>query len=159
MLSEPCPGNDYLLPHAAWLIDSYRRLTGRDLIDPERLGRDAAQALYLAPFVVLSHDAAPDPRFTYANLAAQDRFEMPWNEIVGMPSRFSAEPLAREARDRLLARVAQCGFVDDYSGIRIARSGRRFLSARATVWSLSAPEGVWLGQAAMFSRWTDLATD
>ncbi len=157
MLSEPDPDNDYLLPHAALLIRSYRVLTGNDLVAVGLSARAAAEALYHAPFVLLSHDNAPDPRFTYANLAAQSRFEMPWRELVGMPSRYSAEPIAREARALLLAQVAQRGYVDDYRGIRIARSGRRFLIEQATVWNLSGPDGGLQGQAAMFSRWTDLA--
>ncbi len=78
---------------------------------------------------------------------------MPWAEIVGLPSRFSAEPLARGERERLLGRVAQEGYTDDYSGVRVARSGRRFLVGRATVWNLFAAGGSLSGQAATFADW------
>lgn len=157
MFPEPAPANDYLLEHAALLIRGYRVTTGGELAEPGLPPRDAAKFLYFAPFVLLSHDNAPDPRFTYANLAAQARFEMPWNEIVGLPSRYSAEPMAREARARFLARVAARGYVDDYSGVRIARSGRRFLIERASVWNLADADGRLLGQAAMFHGGRDLA--
>ena len=156
MLPEPAPDNDYLLPHAGLLLRSYRVWTGRDLVAAGLPPRDAAHALYLAPFVVLSHDDVPDPQFTYANLAAQVRFEMAWPEIVGLPSRLSAEPIAREARAQLLEQVASHGFIDSYCGVRIAKSGRRFLIRNATVWNLTDSAGRLRGQAAMFSECEDI---
>ena len=152
MIAEPAPENDYLLPHAALLMRSYRQWTGRELLAAGLSPREAARALYHAPFVLLSHDSAPDPRFTYANRAAQTRFEMTWQEIVGLPSRLSAEPLAQEARARLLEQVAAQGFIDSYSGVRIAKSGRRFTIRNATVWNLNDGDGQMRGQAAMFSE-------
>lgn len=153
MISEPSGDNDYLADHAGLLCGAYRHWTGRDLIAP---GPARAKALYHAPFVVLSHNTDADPRFTYANLAAQRLFEMPWQEIVGLPSRYSAEAPVREERERLLARVAEHGYIDDYQGIRIARSGRRFLIRQATVWNLIDACGGKLGQAATFAEWQPL---
>jgi len=46
------------------------------------------------------------------------------------------------------------GFIDNYSGVRIAKTGRRFRIAQATVWDLLTPDGVPCGQAAMFNNWT-----
>ncbi len=151
---EPASDNDFLAEHAALLICSYRLRTGRDLLDRGLAPREAARALYHAGFVVLSHNTAADPLFTYANLAAQACFELPWRKIVGMPSRYSAAPLAREARAQLLETVAHQGYIDNYSGVRIAKSGRRFLIERATVWNLR--EVPYQGQAATFSAWRDL---
>ncbi len=151
--AEPGEGTGYHADHARLLQHSHRQLTGRDLL-PARTA--SAQALYEAPFVVLSHDAGADPRFTYANRTAQRLFEMPWAEIVGMPSRFSAEPLLREERQRLLERVARDGYIDDYCGVRVSRSGRRFLVRNATVWNL-LDDGRIVGQAAAFSDWQALA--
>ena len=145
-MSEPAEENAYWPAHAALLLESYRHWTGRDLL----ASATPAQALYYAPFGVLSHDTAADPLFTYANLAAQTQFEMPWSEIVGLPSRYSAEPLAQAERQRLLARVASWGYIDDYCGVRIAHSGKRFTIQKATVWNLINPESVVLGQAACF---------
>ncbi len=144
--TEPAEANAYWPAHAKLLLDSYRQWTGRDLL----ISDDPARALYHAPFALLSHDSAADTRFTYANLAAQAAFEMPWSEIVGMPSRHSAEPLAQAARERLLQLVATQGYIDDYSGVRIARSGRRFTIQHATVWNLVDTDGAMLGQAACF---------
>lgn len=138
------------------LIDSHRRLTGRDLLPVSDDPASRADALYRAPFVVLAHDTAADPVFIYANLAAQRRFAMRGDEILGMPSRFSAEPLAREERQRLLERVSTNGFIDDYRGVRIASNGQRFEISRATVWNLIDAEGRLHGQAACFADWIDL---
>lgn len=156
MSPGPGPENAYLQGHAALLLRSHRHWTGRDLVDPALSPAEAARALYHAPFAVLSHDAAPDPRFTYANLTAQRLFEMAWGEIVGLPSRHSAEPLVQAERERLLARVAEQGYIDDYSGVRIARSGSRFRIRSATVWNLIDELGRPCGQAACFGDWQAL---
>lgn len=152
MFNEPAPANDYLLPHAECLLRCYRLWTGRDLVETGLSPRESAQCLYFAPFALLSHDNTPDPLFTYANLAAQAWFEMAWDEIVGLPSRLSAEPLVREARARLLEKVAAHGFVDNYQGVRIAKSGRRFRIEHTTIWNLADSAGSLIGQAAMFYR-------
>lgn len=152
----PDESNDYLAGHARLLLQSYRRLTGRDLLPPGLATAEAARRLYQASFVVLAHDTAADPRFTYANLTAQQLFAMPWRQIVGMPSRYSAEPLLREERQRLLERVARTGYIDDYQGVRIAASGQRFLVRQATVWNLSDESGRPQGQAASFATWEAL---
>jgi hypothetical protein len=139
----------------ALLLTSHRALTGRPLLPlvPAETPEQSARRLYAAPFVVLAHDASADPLFTYANQAAQQLFEMHWDEIVGLPSRLSAEAPAREERERLLERVAAKGFIDDYSGVRIARSGRRFRILQATVWNLVDSSGRRVGQAATFADW------
>ena len=101
-------------------------------------------------------DTQRDPVFFYGNRAALDLFEMGAEEFVSLPSRFSAEPLVREERARLLAEVSARGFIDDYSGIRIAKTGRRFRIARATVWNLVDGIGAIHGQAATFSDWLEV---
>lgn len=141
---------------AALLLDSHRALTGRTLLPPALTPTNAAVALYQAPFVVLAHDLSEDPRFIYANEAAQRRFVLALPEIIGMPSRFSAEPVAREERQWLLDRVATRGFIDDYRGVRIDSGGRRFEIRQATVWNLIDPSGKVVGQAAAFADWVDL---
>jgi PAS domain-containing protein len=137
------------------LLASHLRLTGRPLLArlPDETEEGAAQRLYSAPFVVLAHDGQPDPRFTYANRSAQQLFERTWDEMIGLPSKLSAEAPAREERERFLGRVSEKGFIDDYSGVRISKSGRRFRILRATVWNVSDASGRRIGQAAAFSGW------
>ncbi len=141
------------------LAGSHARLTGAPLLPEDVAGGDpAAQARWLyesAPFCVLAHNTDADPRFVYANRAAQARFEYGWDEFVTLPSRLSAEAPDRAERQRLLDAVARDGFIGDYRGLRIARSGRRFWIERATVWQLIDEAGVLRGQAATFSDWRD----
>jgi len=153
MSPEPAATNAWLAPHAELLLRCYRHWTGRDLIDRGLSPADAARALYEADFVVLSHDTATDPCFNYANLTAQRLFERSWSDFIGLPSRLSAEPLAREERARLLEQVVCQGYTDGYSGVRVSASGRRFLVRQATVWNLIDPEGLPCGQAASFAEW------
>jgi hypothetical protein len=146
--------------HVARLLASHLELTGRPLLE-RHAGEtevDLAQRLYAAPFVVLAHDASPDPCFTYANLAAQQLFERSWDQLVGLPSRLSAEALEREERERLLASVTARGYIDDYSGVRITKSGGRFRIRRATVWNVTDASGRRIGQAATFSEWEALTS-
>ena len=78
---------------------------------------------------------------------------MSWEELTRTPSRLTTEAPNREERARLLAMVVTRGFIDDYSGVRISKSGRRFKISRATVWNLLAQDGRPGGQAAMFGEW------
>ncbi len=149
--AHPALANAYPLAQARLLLDSHRALLNRDLL--ELPSTEIGRALYEAPIVVLAHDTAADPVFFYGNLAAQRLFEFSWNELVQLPSRFSAEPMARDERQRLLDLVSCQGFIDNYSGIRIAKSGKRFLIEQATVWNLLGHEGQLLGQAAAFEHW------
>lgn len=137
----------------ARIAASHLALTGRDLIPPTG---DPVLALWEAPFVVLAHGTEPDPRFFFANAMALARFGMTLEAMLGMPSRLSAEAPLREERQALLERVRRDGFIDDYAGVRIAADGTRFRIEAATVWNLVDPEGRVHGQAAAFSRWTEL---
>lgn len=154
---EPDAGNGYQSALAGLILASHRRLTGRDLLPPGQAPAEQARQLYEAPFVVLAHDTAADPVFVYGNLAAQRRFELPWSNLVRLPSRYSAEPLARDERARLLERVMRDGFIDDYSGVRVSATGRRFRVTRATVWNVVDEDGNAAGQAAAFGDWTAIS--
>lgn len=149
----PCPANHYHVEHAERLRRTFQALTGRDLIDPTLSPEAGAEALFYAPFVVLSHDTQPDPILTYGNRAALKLFALTWDALTHMPSRYTAEAPNRAERARLLAEVTSRGFIDDYSGVRIAQTGQRFLIERATVWNLTDEEGRPCGQAAMFQEW------
>lgn len=132
------------------IVDSYQRLTGRHLIVPDS---DVAAALWALPQVILAHGTESDAIFFYGNRMALELFELTPSQIIQMPSRLSAEPLQREAREELLQRVTQHGFIDDYEGVRVSSSGKRFLIKHATVWNLIDAHGQRHGQAATFSDW------
>lgn len=144
---------NFAIPHTACLARSFKHWTGRELLPGVATGRDLAEQLFAAPFVVVSHGTEADPVLNYGNQAALSLWEMTWEELTRTPSRLTAEAPNREERARLLAAVTRQGFIDDYSGVRISKSGRRFRIDRATVWNLLASEGRACGQAAMFDRW------
>jgi hypothetical protein len=152
---EPSADNSYLIEHINLLRHSFQHYLGRDLIDPTLEAVAAAKAIYHAPFVVVSHNTAADPIFNYGNRAALELFEMTWKEFTALPSRKSAEPPNREERARLLEAVSTQGFIADYSGVRISKSGRRFWIEQVIVWNLIA-RGCNAGQAAVFDHWTYL---
>lgn len=140
------------------LQQSFAQLLGHPLdttlpTDPLAL----AEALYHAPYVVLAHNGQSDPQFIYANLTAQKLWELPWDEFIGMPSRLSAEADLREVRARMLKEVEEQGYIDNYSGVRISKSGKRFELGPTTVWNLLDESGTKCGQAATFSSWTPLS--
>lgn len=154
--APPDAANDYLSAHIGLLRETFRRCTFRDLVDPGWTDAVAARWLFHAPCVLLSHNADEDPVLTYGNRRALALFEIDWEQLVRMPSRLTAETPAREERARLLAEVAVKGFIDHYNGVRISSSGRRFLIEGATVWNLVDASGIYRGQAATFSRITQL---
>jgi PAS domain S-box-containing protein len=137
------------------LLRSHRELLGRELAAAAPAGADPARWLYEeAPFCLLAHDGAADPRFIYANRSAQRCFEYRWEELVGLPSRLSAAPDAREERARLLASVARHGYATGYRGLRVAKSGRRFWIEDVSVWNLIDADGSTRGQAATYRHTT-----
>ena len=141
-----------LISHANGLTRSLKHFAGRELITG-LTGIELARAVFEAPFVVVSHGTQADPILNYGNRAALALWEMDWEEFTRTPSRLTAETPERAERERLLAAVARRGFIDDYSGIRISKSGRRFRIFQATVWNLVDERGEPCGQAAMFDQW------
>ena len=141
------------IQHSQHLLNSFRHWLKRDLIvrtdDPDQ---DAA-ALYQAAAVVVSHGTQPDPILNYGNALALKLWEIEIPELLQMPSRLTAEPMHRDARALLLERTTRFGFVDDYRGIRISSSGRRFLIQQAIVWNVVNDRHELIGQAATFNDW------
>lgn len=139
------------------IVASYQRLTGKALIDDAPADIAAlGVALWNAPCAIVAHGTEDDPIFFYGNRLALQLFEMSFAEFARLPSRLSAEPLAQEARVKLLDRVTRQGYVDGYSGMRIAKSGRRFMIVDTTVWNLLDEAGNHHGQAATFTDWQPL---
>ena len=139
------------------LSSSFVHLLGRPLIfdSAARSHDEAFQTSWLyqeAPFCVLAHNTQPDPIFTYANRAAQKCFGYDWAEFTRLPSRLSAEAPDRAERQRLLDEVTRTGFIKNYRGMRIAKSGQRFWIENAIIWQLIDDAGKLRGQAAIFQH-------
>ena len=137
----------------ALLTGSYARLVGTPLVLPDQ---DADWLYRVAPFVVLAHSTAPDPKFIYANKAAQACFGYSWEEFLALPSRLSAEPVDWAERQALLEKVTRDGFLSGYRGVRVAKSGRRIIIDDGIVWELVDSAGIRHGQAATFGSWRDV---
>lgn len=146
----------FLIRHVEILRSSYRHWTGRRLLDAHITPADAVAALHAAPFAVVSHGTQSEPIFNYGNQRALQLFEMRWDEFTALPSRLSAEAPNQAERASLLAAVSEQGYIDNYAGIRIAKSGRRFMIQEATIWNLLTPAGEYYGQAALIRRWEAL---
>jgi hypothetical protein len=139
-------------------LESHRHWTGRDLVpDLAAPGTEARyESLWSMPRVLVSHGTQDDPIFWYGNRAALKLWEFDWETFTRTPSRFTAEAPLREERARLLDRVTRHGFIDDYAGIRISRTGKRFRIRQAVVWTLRNEHdehGGTAGQAASFTDW------
>ena len=124
MRATPCPPVD--LTWIRWLLDSYAFWLKHDLMARTGTPAEQRERLYLAPCVVVSHTNADDPIVNYGNRQALTLWEMTWPELAATPSRLTAEPVHQTERARMLTRVATHGFLTDYQGIRISRTGRRF---------------------------------
>lgn len=157
-LTAPDIASEWRERHLRRLLDSYQRLLGRELIAIDH-SQPLAPQLWVAPRVIVSHGNESDPILNYGNLQALQRWQMPWQQLVSTPSRLTAEPLAREERAVLLQRVTEHGYIDDYSGVRIAANGQRFRIHQAIVWNIVDAHGVYCGQAASFDSWDDLNAD
>jgi len=150
----PSEENNFLSQHVALLRHSFHHWTGRALVATRMSDEDAARYLFHAPFAVLSQDTAKDPIFNYANQTGLSLFAMSWEDLTALPSRKSVEPVAQAERQQVLDEVESHGFIDDYSGIRIGRHGRRFLIEHTVVWNVIQPRtGAFKGQAAMIKDW------
>jgi hypothetical protein len=139
-----------LQSHTTLLLKNYYRCFGTELIEP---GNHQTDRLMEAAFVVLSHDTQTDPIFNYGNSTAQILFEMDWPTLTALPSRYSAAAMHRDERQQLLSEVATFGYSENYRGIRVSATGKRFYIDSARVWSLVDETGHHVGQAATFAEW------
>lgn len=134
------------------LAESYQKLLGRELVVFQDTPEQLSQALFQASFVVVSHGIEPDPILNYGNQTALKLWSMSWSEFTQTPSRLTAEPVNRATRASMLEQAAKQGYIDNYQGIRISSSGKRFSIERAVIWNLT-DAGQLCGQAATFARW------
>ena len=148
---------DFVVAQSKLLTDSFQRLVGRPLIafpshDPSLL----AEALFDAPFVVVSHGTQADPILNYGNAVALQLWEMSWDELTATPSRETAEPANQAARTHAMDQVKKLGFTEGYQAVRISKSGKRFEIKNTVIWNVVTADGDFRGQAATFADWTFL---
>lgn len=139
------------------LTNSYQQLLGKKLIAAKDNPEELAKALYEASFVVVSHGIQDDPIFNYGNQTALKLWSIGWEQLIQTPSRLSAEPVNRATRAAMLEQAATKGYIDNYQGVRISTTGKRFAIEQAIIWNLTDESGKKCGQAATFSDWTWLS--
>ncbi|MHC3472814.1 MEKHLA domain-containing protein [Streptomyces sp. 7R007] len=141
---------------AGLLLSSHLRLVGEPLCPAHWEGEEeAARWLYeQAPFGLLAHDTSADPRFVYANSAAQKCFGYAWDEFLGLPSRLSARPDDRRDREAFVRAVTDHHYATGYRGIRVGKDGNAFWIEDETMWDLMDARGRIHGQAAVFRSWS-----
>ena len=143
-----------IIRHSQNLIQSFQQWTGESLLPLQNTSpQNIAHKLFIAPFVLLSHGMEADPVLNYGNQTALELWEMTWTELTQMPSRCTAEPNARAERGRLLSQASQQGYLEGYRGVRVTKSGRRFLIEDALIWDILDRNSHKCGQAAKFSQW------
>jgi hypothetical protein len=143
------------LNHVGLLVSSFKLLTGKNILVSGSDSDSISREIFFAPYAVMSHGTEEDPVFNYANQCALDLFEITWENFIKLPSKYSAEADSQGERERILQQVAENGYADDYSGVRISNKGRRFKIKNATVWNVIDQRRCY-GQAALIRNWTYL---
>ncbi len=141
-----------VIHHSLRILRSFEYWTGRSLLDVNGSVQEIAQALFAAPFALVSHGTEPDPIFNYGNQRALQLWELSWQDFTKMPSRKTAEEVVQEERNRLLAETTTKGF-SDFSGVRITSTGKRFSIKDGILWNLLDENDQYCGQAAVYSNY------
>ncbi|WP_315787817.1 MEKHLA domain-containing protein [Fischerella sp. JS2] len=147
------PGQqEAVIRHSLRLLRSFEYWTGSSLLNVNGSAREIAQALFAAPFALVSHGTEPDPIFNYGNRKALELWELSWQDFTQMPSRKTAQEVVQQERNRLLAETTSKGF-SNYSGVRITSTGKRFYIKDGILWNLLDENNHYCGQAAVFSNY------
>jgi hypothetical protein len=153
--SKPSDNNHFHVVHISLLVSSFKLLTGKNIMTSDCDIDTISREIFFAPFAVMSHGLEADPIFNYANQCALDLFEMAWEDFIKLPSRLSAEADSQEERIRILKKVSENGYADDYTGVRISNKGKRFQIKNAIVWNV-IDQDRYYGQAALIRDWAFL---
>jgi len=144
---------DFLVRQTRLILSSYKHWKGKSLWPEGQPDGLLIKEVFFAPFVLASSGTEEDPVLNYGNQKALDLWGMDWAAFTRTPGRCTAEPMERIERMRFLETVRTQGYVDDYRGVRISSTGRRFEIQQATVWNLIDDKGRYAGQAATFNAW------
>lgn len=136
--------------HIKNILNSFQRLTGRSLIKRISADKDYLE-VENGNFVLVSHNCLKDPVFNYGNQFALRLWEMKWDEFIKTPSKKTAEPDLRESRSKMLKTVSKKGYFNQYEGIRVSSSGKRFKIRNAVIWNVKDDKENFIGQAAYFN--------
>ncbi|MDJ0680656.1 MAG: MEKHLA domain-containing protein [Xenococcaceae cyanobacterium MO_167.B52] len=154
-MSQPIWMQPEIISWSQILLDSFNQFLGYQLISRQKTAEKQSEILFKADFVIVSHGIESDPILNYGNQTALTLWEMNWSDFIQTPSRLTTEPINREARQAMLQQAKTQGYIDNYSGVRISKTGKRFFIETAIIWNLLDPKDNKCGQAATFSHWTN----
>ena len=150
-LTFPAASNDYHRDHVLIMLNNLKRWANYDLIEDYGFSLDTlGSAVFNADFYILSHNGATDPILTYGNQQVLSQWEVSWEELTTMHSRYTAKPEDRADRSIFMAQVKAHNYVRGYNGIRVSKTGREFEILDGIVWNLFTDSGDFYGQAAWF---------
>lgn len=152
----PSDENNYLKDYIYLITNSLKKLADIEIVDSSLSLEEQAKQVFNAGYVFLAHNAANEPIFNYANQTALNLFEMSWDEITNLSSKYSAENDERGKREEFIAEVTAKGYSKDYSGIRVSKTGKRFEIKNVILWNVYDSENNRIGQAAMFDEYNYL---
>ena len=136
------------------MAKSYQQLLNQSLVKPTNTPEQLAEALFYAPFVLVSHGTQANPIFNYGNQTALQLWSLSWEQFIQTPSASTTESTEQADREAMLRQAANQGYIDNYQGIRIAHTGKRFAIKQVKLWNLTDELGQNCGQAATFAHWT-----
>ena len=148
VLGLPAAENDFQNAFVQKVLASHARVTGSPL-----LGGLTARDIWFGDFALLTHRGGAEAMLNYGNQFALGLWECHWDQFIAMPSSATAPQEGRAARDNLMSRAVQKGFVTGYSGERISRTGKLFLIQDVTIWPLLEENGESFGIGAFFRRY------
>jgi hypothetical protein len=146
-----------IVDHTQLLLWSYHHWLHKPLLEwNHQSPEEIAKNFFFAPFVVVSHGTQSEPIFNYGNQKGLDLWEVTWDEFIQMPSRKTAAPVDEDERNQLLTQAHQQGYIDNYSGVRQSKTGKRFKLENVVLWNVVDRDLNDRGQAAMFSDYVYL---
>lgn len=148
-----------MMTHGKYLIESYNKFSGKELVSMELYRKDPEKAIkemfMNCNRIVLSHGTQKDndgPILNYGNTAALKLFAADWESLTKMPSKFTACDVDRDLRQKFMQTVTDKGYVDNYTGVRIGLNKVKFAIKEAEVWNIVI-QGTYFGQAASFEKY------
>ena len=153
MVSDHNNKIDSIEKHVTLMIESYERICKKSFPIPGATSKPLEALHHNSEYAIVSHGLEKDPVFNYANLAAQKLWKLSWEEFIQLPSKQSAKPDKVAKRELLLKEALLKGYIENYEGIRIDKTGKEFFIKNVTLWNLIDKNGLMHGQAALFNKW------
>ena len=142
--------------HALLLNESHRRWTGEYLV-AERDPGEVLAALNEADMVIVSYGLEREPVFNYGNVKALSMLGYQLENFIQLAHKITIPEQETLISLELSQKVEQQGYIENYSGHRLAKNGRLWRVESGVCWQLSDNLGRVHGHAACFQDWHQLS--